>query len=351
MSNDAASTRPGTLLLVVGAGRSGTSTVAGALSRLGLAVPQPEVPADESNPRGFYEPQWVVDFHERLLAGANVRINDVRPAAVVLAEEHAGREQVAAELREWLAPLAAGRDLIVKDPRMFWFLTLWRDAAYAAGLEVAFLTMLRHPAEVARSRETHYLAAHDADLRRARETANVASWCHALLVSERATRGDRRAFVRYSDLMSDWRDAMRRADAALGLDVTRDVTDAHHAIDDFVDRTLHRSQVSWEEMSVHPSMRDLAEELWSTAQDLVLDPDDVSTRDRFDDIHRRYLAVYALASDLTMDQRTVDGAEARRRVRRLRQEVDRLELENARLLSGRPLRGVRTLVGRILRKR
>ena len=54
-------------LLVSGAGRSGTSTVAGSLALLGLYIPQPEVEADSTNPRGFFESRWVVDFHKRQL--------------------------------------------------------------------------------------------------------------------------------------------------------------------------------------------------------------------------------------------------------------------------------------------
>ena len=74
------------VVIVAGAGRSGTSTVAGSLSMLGLHLPQPEVPADETNPRGFYESQWVVDFHKELLNRTPVvRTLDARPEALDLA--------------------------------------------------------------------------------------------------------------------------------------------------------------------------------------------------------------------------------------------------------------------------
>ena len=41
------------LLLVVGIGRSGTSLFTGIVGQLGLHVPQPEVRADDTNPRGL----------------------------------------------------------------------------------------------------------------------------------------------------------------------------------------------------------------------------------------------------------------------------------------------------------
>ncbi|MET0525856.1 MAG: hypothetical protein ABWZ91_13710, partial [Nocardioides sp.] len=75
------------LVMVAGAGRSGTSTVAGALSMLGLHLPQPEVPADETNPRGFFETQWVVDFNNALLdRSPQSRTLDARPEVDELAE-------------------------------------------------------------------------------------------------------------------------------------------------------------------------------------------------------------------------------------------------------------------------
>lgn len=50
------------LVLVTGPGRSGTSAITGALGELGLEVPGPLVAANRTNPRGFYENRWVVDF-------------------------------------------------------------------------------------------------------------------------------------------------------------------------------------------------------------------------------------------------------------------------------------------------
>ena len=72
---------PRKVLFVAGAGRSGTSTMAGLMQILGLHVPQPEVVADETNPKGFGEPRWVVDHHDRLLKEALVQVSDARPEA------------------------------------------------------------------------------------------------------------------------------------------------------------------------------------------------------------------------------------------------------------------------------
>ncbi len=90
------------LVLVAGTGRSGTSTLAGILRRLGLHVPQPEVGSDSTNPRGFGEPQWVVDFHDELLTDANVQVSDARPLAWERTGELAERPEVQQRLNAWL---------------------------------------------------------------------------------------------------------------------------------------------------------------------------------------------------------------------------------------------------------
>jgi hypothetical protein len=87
------------LVLVAGSGRSGTSLFAGIMKRLGYTVPGPEVPADETNPRGFAESQWVVDFHTRLLRRAGVQTADARPSAWARTARVGLDDAVVAELR------------------------------------------------------------------------------------------------------------------------------------------------------------------------------------------------------------------------------------------------------------
>ena len=116
------------LVLVVGVGRSGTSLLSGILGQLGFHIPQPEVKADDTNPRGFGEPRWVVDFHTRAAAAASASPSTTR------GPPPGSRPALAApkvhdELREWLrGELAEADAIVVKDPRTVWFLPLWRAA-------------------------------------------------------------------------------------------------------------------------------------------------------------------------------------------------------------------------------
>jgi hypothetical protein len=292
------------LLLVTGSGRSGTSSVAGTLKRLGLHVPQPEVPADEKNPLGYYETQWVADFHKDWLDAIHVRTIDTRPHAgeAAMASVTPEREE---RLREWLASELAARPdgdvVMIKETRAYWLYPLWQRVTAAAGAELISLTMLRHPTQVVRSRDAAYLSGRSDEVRRQRETANVAAWMNSVFVTERATRGNPRAFVPYYDLVEDWRAAITRAYHQLGIDL-EDLT-GPHPVDDFVTPSLNRSSDSWDGLSVPPSLRELAEETWVAASRLVASPEDADARAELDRLQASYAGVYATAAALASDEK------------------------------------------------
>src|SRR3954451_18032235 len=157
MSDDVHAAPPdGRLVLVSGAERSGTSTIAGALHHLGLHVPLPVIKPNESNPTGFFESTWPLRFHRRIMDRAFVEQTDGRPEAQQLMAD-AVYDATRDELRTWLADIALVEpQVVVKDPRSIWVPWLWKEAAGELGYDVGFLTMLRHPAEVLGSRSTYY---------------------------------------------------------------------------------------------------------------------------------------------------------------------------------------------------
>ena len=146
------------IAFVVGSGRSGTSTMSGTLQALGMHVPQPEVGADATNPKGFGEPQWVVDFHTELLQRCGVQVSDGRPSAWFEAGKLAGFEPSRERLHLWLEEqlVTGGAELVVKDPRLAWFVGMWRSAAIRCQATPSFVTMLRPPAEVVGSKQKYY---------------------------------------------------------------------------------------------------------------------------------------------------------------------------------------------------
>lgn len=319
MSSEHGSPEPGRkLVIVTGSGRSGTSTAAGTLKYLGLSIPQPEVAADSSNPRGFFEPRWVVDFHKRLLLDAGVATLDARPTAQEKIAQVGSRAEVREELRTWLETSVTDPQVVVKDPRTFWLKDLWRETAEAVGVDANYLTMLRHPAEVVGSRDTHYGKNRSAEDRRARATGVLAGWVNVVLLNEATSRGEPRVFVHYEDLLADWRSAMHLVSTELGLDVNTDLTGkVPHPIDDFIDVDLRRVRITWDDLDVPETLRELADNVWQSLSELA-DPagDPEAPSARLDRYREEYDALFEHARALVYDATVARVREVRRQARR-----------------------------------
>lgn len=246
------------LVLVAGSGRSGTSLFSGVLQRLGFHVPKPEVAPDLSNPRGFAESQWVVDFHTELLERAGVHMADARPDAWARTAAVTADETVARRLREFLDEhYARVGHLLIKDPRLSWFLPLWQRCADDLGVSPAVVTMLRHPAAVIDSKGRYY-GSWQGDVGRA------AGWLNTMLFTERSTREMPRMFVRYEDLLEDWTEVIARVGEHLDLIVIRDAgAPALRKVHQFIDPTLRRSSSSWDQIRMPLALRQQAEHVWT----------------------------------------------------------------------------------------
>jgi hypothetical protein len=292
------------LILVVGVGRSGTSALTGTLGQMGFRIPQPEVKANDTNPRGFGEPRWVVDFHHRLLRERRITVNDSRPGAWESTYAAGRLAPVQDELRAWLAgELAQAASVVVKDPRTVWFLPLWIRSAGQLGLDTSFVTMLRHPAEVVTSARKSYGETLTA-------ASRAAAWTNVILQTEYATRTAKRAFLRYDELLADWPPEIRRVGSAIGADDLAALERADHpAVDGFVDPTLHRNRVRWDELDVPAPLRELADHVWESL--LALCRSDADVAARLDDARRRYEMLYRDAEAIA--QSSVHAARHRRR--------------------------------------
>jgi hypothetical protein len=308
------------VVFVVGSGRSGTSTMSGALQTLGVHVPQPEVVADQTNPKGFGEPQWVVDLHAELLQRSNVAVSDARPSAWFEAGKLANSEPLRVRLHHWLeeqfVQASAGEfpELVVKDPRLAWFLGLWRSAALRCEASPAYITMLRPVTEVVGSKQRYYST-------RFGEIDRTAAWVNMMLHTERATRGSARAFVRYEDLLRDWTIPLFDIGQRFDLQAIKHASANHiRAVHDFIDPGLRRVQLTWADVDVPPRLRDIAEESWQALNKLADEGGDrADVHATLDEMRAAYASFYeeaeAIASSSALAARRegyADGAAGRR---------------------------------------
>ncbi len=301
-----------TLLLVTGAGRSGTSTAAGALSMLGAHVPGPYLNANETNPKGFYESRWSVEFHNRIRRRVPMALTDTRPAGWRMfnkATKTADRNA----LKAWLVEHTRDQPLtVLKDPRTVWSIPLLKAATDELGLRLALIVMLRHPAEVTASRSSHYADNYpslDADGRLVRD---LAGWINTVTTCEQQSRRLPRAFLDYHDLLDDWRGALGKALAE--IDVSLTIPDDPHPVDEFIEPGLNRHDGGWQSPPVFEQLRELSERTWQTYAALAdaRDGDAASEAEAaMDRVRSAYALLYKGASAMTLDQRVAQAQRAR----------------------------------------
>jgi hypothetical protein len=312
------------VVFVVGSGRSGTSTMAGALQALGMHVPQPEVRADETNPKGFAESKWVVDLHHELLQRTNVQVSDARPSAWYETGKASASGITRARLTEWLGPHfreATGeepadelvvRELVIKDPRLAWFLGLWKSAALRCDAEPSYVTMLRHVTEVVGSKKRYYAPGQTGSA--FSEVQRTAAWVNMMLHTERATREGKRAFVRYDDLLTDWTVPVFRIGQELDLEAVKGASaNAIRQVHQFIDPDLKRVQSTWDDVEVPGRLRDLAEETWRGLGKLAEPGGDTpDVHALLDEVRQAYVAFYDEAEAVAQSSVIAARREGRR---------------------------------------
>lgn len=297
------------VLLVNGSGRSGASVVAGALTRLGLHRPEPHDQAGGS--------RWVSELHQAILRRSPVvRVFDSRPESAELARSLTTEEDVAALDGLLVAAMAHARrgQVVIEDPRSLWFRDLWHAAATGRDAELAFVTMVRHPIEVAMgwASDAAEERADNERLRRQQDTAHVAAWVQTSFVIEESTRDDPRVVVRLHDVLGGWRPVLTGVAERLGLELDLD------AGAPLVDAAMPSADAlpprpGWDTLDVPDALRAVAEGTWEQLDRLADDPRDESAVAALGRLRSDYERVFDHALGLATDHTVTREVHVRRR--------------------------------------
>lgn len=308
----AAGDHPRSLLVVGGSGRSGTSLFAGLAYRLGYHIPQPELKANDTNPRGFGEPRWAIAFHKDLLRSVDVTHDDGRPQAWVDVARVNDRKAAHDKLTGWLSEqFDLSARVVVKDPRLAWFVGLYAGAAKELSADFGVVTMLRHPAETVRSKELAYGG-------RIESTTRMAGWLNMMLHVEEQTRGMARAVVRYDDLLTRWRPTLAAVEQALAINLVSGRDDEElAAADALVDPQLRRTELSWDGLILPEPLRELAERSFDALEAIAVSVDGAANQApevELDELRVSYADLYGDAEAMVRSSLNAARAKERRRV-------------------------------------
>ncbi len=122
--------------------------------------------------------------------------------------------------------------IVLKDPRTALFLPIWAQALSNCDFRVVHVLPLRHPSDVAASLRRRHLAAFPYDAWG--EPRGEAVWFRYTMAAVRGSRGHERAFLRYDDLLMDWRQQVARLGQTLSIAWPGVGTKAEADIDSFL---------------------------------------------------------------------------------------------------------------------
>ena len=255
---DAGSPRAGPVgepLIVLGMHRSGTSALAGALKILGVELGEPLMaPRDGENTRGYFEHLEIYAFHQRLLETLGVTWDDLRSPRLEAGDPFF--DELRAELAGLLRHHFAGAPLwAAKDPRACRFVPLWRAALTELGCSPRYLIVFRHPDEVAAS-----LARRD---RFSRDKSDLL-WADHYLAAEAATRGLRRSFVNYAELLRAPEAELARVAAEIGLEWPADGDEVAGELREFLSGGLRHHVAPAEGLATRGRLGAIVPRLWQT---------------------------------------------------------------------------------------
>ena len=224
-------------ILVAGMHRSGTSALTRTLSLLGFDLPKTLIDAKYGNELGHWESQVVLALNDEILASLGSAWHDWKAFklgwdASPDLEEFRQRANTTLE-----SELGNSRMFVLKDPRFCRLLGLWAEAIEAFGALPLIVSTIRNPLEVAASLET-----------RDGMDPSIAQllWLRHVLDGEIASRNMKRCYVRYDDLLEDWRAVADKLGDEIGVAWPRRLREVETEIEAFLS-PAHRHHVEKDE--------------------------------------------------------------------------------------------------------
>jgi hypothetical protein len=280
------------VLIVLGMHRSGTSAIAGVLTKLGGSAPKTLYPGDFGNERGYFESAPIMAFHDELLASAGTHWCDWRafnPAwyGSPLCETYKDRAKTLFEDEFGDAALAT-----FKDPRICRFLPFWLDVFAGMNIAQHVVIPVRSPLEVANSlKKRNNLALHEGML----------LWLRHVLDAEATSRALPRSIVLWREFVSNHRAATDKISRDIGLSWPRLSDEGDRDIDDFLSAYLVHNSVSDAELAASPDVHQWTADSYAGLAELARDPQSPDPMKRLDQTREWFNQSAALFGGLLAD--------------------------------------------------
>lgn len=265
-------------VIVLGA-RSGTSALAGTLGMLGGTLPKHLMGARSSNVKGHFEPEDIANLHDLLLAEVGSAWDDCRAFPQTWYLSPAFPTHLARLRAAFLNDYGDFTLAVLKEPRMGRLLPLWWRLLQEVGARPAPVFIYRDATEVAQS-----LSARDAST----QTHGLLYWLRNQLDAELFTRGMLRSFVRFDELLDDWRQVVSRVETELHVHLPRQCEQSHAEVDAFLEPTLRHHRQCGASCGGADAVADWAQAVFECFNALRAKPADYAAMQELDQIHSAF---------------------------------------------------------------
>jgi hypothetical protein len=211
------------------------------------------MPPAKDNALGFWEPQPIVDAHDRFLSQAGTGWEAIAEYPTEMFDSDA-----AAACRRSLSALIASEYgdapfFIVKDPRISRLMPLWRPVLSELNIAPRIVITVRNPLEIAASLRTRNGWS---------EHRALLVWLRYMLAAERDTRDLIRSFVGYGQLMNGWRETVGRLSDQLGLNLSARGEALERRIEDFLRPDMHHHRHRADTLLRRADIADCVKQAW-----------------------------------------------------------------------------------------
>jgi hypothetical protein len=309
------------VLVILGMHRSGTSAVAGVLTKLGGKAPEHPMAPSPDNPRGYFESDSFMHLHDELLSSAGSSWQDWRkfnPAwyrsPAIHAFKQRAKEIFEAEFGKVPLP-------VLKDPRICRFVPFWGDVLKEIEATPRFVIPIRSPLDVAHSlgkREPMSL------------TKGLLLWLRHVLDAEVETRNTARSIFTWNEFLSDWRGISEKISFDTGLSWPRFSDRSAFEVEQFMSSELVHNTSEHTDLIAHSDVNEWTIRAYEALLELVRNPFSNSASDRLDEIRALFEQSCAVFGRVLVDYE-VGLEDLQARANRYRSESDHLLVQHGEL--------------------
>jgi len=220
-----------TVYFILGMHRSGTSALGGVLNALGLDVGSYLMPANETNPKGYFENRFIYWHNEKILNENDSKWSDSQfDISSIPKKKYKSYVDESIEILN--KEFQHSQNFLIKDPRICILFPIWEDACKILNIDIKILIPYRNPLEVANSLKSR----NDFSIEQ-----SLVLWSKHFFQAEYYSRPYQRIFLSFDYLIDDTENYIKDLEKFTELDTS---TSSKEKINNFIDKDFKHINIS-----------------------------------------------------------------------------------------------------------